>query len=109
MRSGPAARWIAPSTPPPPARWLFAALTMASTLTVVMSTRWSVIRPAPTSRASRSGSIRTGQRQAHVVPAESIRRAEREVDARVAASIGNVVQVALGIRLVEVDRRRYEL
>src|SRR5262245_53050981 len=36
-RSGPAARWIAPSTPPPPSRLVFAALTIASTSSVVMS------------------------------------------------------------------------
>src|SRR5208283_191434 len=36
-RSGPAARWMAPSTPPPPRRELLAALTMASTRRVVMS------------------------------------------------------------------------
>src|SRR5689334_22530438 len=36
-RSGPAARWIAPSTPPPPRSDVFAALTMASTPRVVMS------------------------------------------------------------------------
>jgi hypothetical protein len=35
--SGPAARWIAPSTPPPPASAEFAALTIASTSSVVMS------------------------------------------------------------------------
>src|SRR2546427_3850030 len=35
--SGPAARWIAPSTPPPPSSDEFAALTMASTESVVMS------------------------------------------------------------------------
>src|SRR6476660_7981687 len=34
---GPAARWIAPSTPPPPDRPLFAALTIASTSSVVIS------------------------------------------------------------------------
>ena len=37
MTVGPAARWIAPSTPPPPARALLAALTTASTLTCVIS------------------------------------------------------------------------
>src|ERR1700742_2759423 len=37
--SGPAARWIAPSTPPPPSSDEFAALTMASTARVVMSAR----------------------------------------------------------------------
>src|SRR6185369_9205752 len=41
--SGPAARWIAPSTPPPPSRDWLAALTMAST-----SSR--VISPSMTSR-----------------------------------------------------------
>lgn len=41
MRSeGPAARWMAPSTPPPPRREVLAALTMASTRRVVMSA-WS--------------------------------------------------------------------
>jgi hypothetical protein len=34
---GPAARWMAPSTPPPPSRLGLAALTMASTFKVVMS------------------------------------------------------------------------
>src|SRR6185437_4709073 len=37
---GPAARWIAPSTPPPPRRLEFAALTIASSASVVMSV-WS--------------------------------------------------------------------
>jgi len=37
--SGPAARWMQPSTPPPPSRDSFAALTMASTLIFVMSLR----------------------------------------------------------------------
>ena len=35
--AGPPARWIAPSTPPPPANRLFAALTRASTCWRVMS------------------------------------------------------------------------
>ena len=37
--SGPAARWIAPSTPPPPSSDELAALTIASTARVVMSSR----------------------------------------------------------------------
>lgn len=37
--SGPAARWMQPSTPPPPKRELFAALTIASTFIFVMSFR----------------------------------------------------------------------
>src|SRR5436190_8974230 len=36
-RSGPAARWIAPSTPPPPRSEVLAALTTASTCSAVMS------------------------------------------------------------------------
>src|SRR5437870_3560242 len=36
-RPGPAARWMAPSTPPPPSSELLAALTMASTSWTVMS------------------------------------------------------------------------
>src|SRR3954466_13722362 len=43
--SGPAARWIAPSTPPPPRSELLAALTMAST-------RWWVISPRMIARRS---------------------------------------------------------
>src|SRR6266702_3536509 len=35
--SGPAARWIAPSTPPPPSSDALAALTIASTCSLVMS------------------------------------------------------------------------
>ncbi|HEX6808646.1 MAG TPA: hypothetical protein VF118_11705 [Gemmatimonadaceae bacterium] len=35
--AGPARRWIAPSTPPPPARPPFAAFTIASVGMVVMS------------------------------------------------------------------------
>ena len=43
---GPAARWIAPSTPPPPSRFSLAALTIASASgSVVMSPRCSVMRP----------------------------------------------------------------
>src|SRR5262245_32470644 len=47
--SGPAARWIAPSTPPPPSSELLAALTIASVRWRVMSpcsTRIAVTRPA---------------------------------------------------------------
>jgi len=45
--SGPAARWIAPSTPPPPSSVVFAALTMASTRNVVMSARMTSSRAGP--------------------------------------------------------------
>ena len=45
--SGPAARWIAPQTPPPGASAEFAAFTIASTASVVMSAR----------RASRIGVV----------------------------------------------------
>src|SRR5438067_7376398 len=43
--SGPAARWMAPSTPPPPSSVGLAALTMASTGSSVMSPRVSRMRP----------------------------------------------------------------
>src|SRR5262249_22546789 len=42
MIPGPPARWIAPSTPPPPANRLLAALTMASVV-------WRVISPVTSS------------------------------------------------------------
>src|ERR1700687_3861412 len=42
--SGPAARWIAPSTPPPPSSEALAALTMASTISRVMSPSSTWIR-----------------------------------------------------------------
>src|SRR5215472_12217037 len=50
--SGPAARWIAPSTPPPPSSDVFAALTMASTLRVVMSATMTSNRAVPIWRAA---------------------------------------------------------
>src|ERR1700722_4264448 len=53
--SGPAARWIAPSTPPPPSRVLLAALTMASSASVVMSATQISRRVAPTSAMSSAG------------------------------------------------------
>src|SRR5215216_3705755 len=43
-RRGPPARWIAPSTPPPPRSELLAALTIASTRCAVMSPFTSRIR-----------------------------------------------------------------
>src|SRR3569833_1353361 len=43
-RPRPAARWMAPSTPPPPSRELFAALTIAPTSSCVISPRYSVTR-----------------------------------------------------------------
>src|SRR6478736_3859106 len=51
-RSGPAARWIAPSTPPPPSSERLAALTMASSASVVMSPTQTSIRAEPISAAS---------------------------------------------------------
>src|ERR1700722_6809276 len=53
--SGPAARWIAPSTPPPPSKLRLAALTMASTASVVISATQISIRVAPTSAMSSAG------------------------------------------------------
>src|ERR1700752_1724076 len=46
-RRRPAARWMAPSTPPPPARAELAALTTASTASVVMSPSTTSIRTLP--------------------------------------------------------------
>src|SRR3984885_8056625 len=54
-RSRPAARWIAPSTPPPPSKLRLAALTTASTASVVMSATQISIRAAPTSAVSSAG------------------------------------------------------
>src|SRR5262245_8507459 len=54
--SGPAARWIAPSTPPPPSSEVFAALTIASQSSVVMSATTMSSTVAPTS-AERSGGL----------------------------------------------------
>src|SRR5580693_1515517 len=53
--SGPAARWIAPSTPPPPSKLRLAALTMASTASVVISATQISSRAAPTSAMSSAG------------------------------------------------------
>src|SRR5205823_7099047 len=39
INCGPAARWIAPSTPPPPSSVVLAAFTIASTSSLVMSPR----------------------------------------------------------------------
>ncbi len=54
--AGPPARWIAPSTPPPPRIRLFAAFTTASTCCFVMSPRTALIvgtRPVCDGRAER--------------------------------------------------------
>src|SRR5215475_1600851 len=118
MISGPPARWTAPSTPPPPASELLAALTMASTSRVVMSALRSVIRPRPKARPSGPWGVCTGlaprvsatvaaaEPQAHVVTAKAERCAQRKVDAGLAAVVRHVIEVAVGVRLVEVDRRR---
>src|SRR2546430_17665353 len=45
---GPPARWIAPSTPPPPSSVVLAALTIASVACSVMSPRTSTSRVWPT-------------------------------------------------------------
>src|SRR5271157_4417430 len=55
---GPPARWMAPSTPPPPRREELAALTMASVVSLVMSAGpWSssVLPFEKVSRAAKSG------------------------------------------------------
>ena len=50
--SGPAARWIAPSTPPPPSSDSFAALTIASVVSAVMSPWTTSMHPRIDSMAS---------------------------------------------------------
>src|SRR4051794_28654632 len=61
--SGPAARWIAPSTPPPPSREALAALTIASTAIVVISPTTTLIRErASTGMALLPGVSRLSQR-----------------------------------------------
>src|SRR5689334_4642320 len=44
--AGPPLRWMAPSTPPPPSRVSFAALTIASTFCSVMSPSTTTTRPS---------------------------------------------------------------
>src|SRR4029077_17440548 len=109
MISGPPARWTAPSTPPPPASDWLAALTMASTGRVVMSTRCSVIRPEPMARSCASGAIDAAEAEAGVVAAKAERGAQCEINAGLATGVGDVVEVALRIGLFQVDRRRHEL
>src|SRR3954471_6336443 len=53
--SGPAARWMAPSTPPPPRRDSLAALTMASTSSCVMSPSMTSRRAMMLPVADRTG------------------------------------------------------
>src|SRR5437868_14249955 len=56
--AGPAARWMAPSTPPPPSRLEFAALTIASAATsVVMSPRCRLMLAASGARDVRVGKV----------------------------------------------------
>src|SRR5436190_9407994 len=65
-RPGPAARWMAPSTPPPPSSEALAALTMASTRSDVMSPRVSSSRsPTPPSSQARG---REGSAPAELPP-----------------------------------------
>src|ERR1035437_1964233 len=53
--SGPAARWMAPSTPPPPSSERLAALTIAPTSSVVMSATRISSRVSPISALSNGG------------------------------------------------------
>src|SRR3984893_6047731 len=109
MISGPPARWTAPSTPPPPASDWLAALTIASTGSVVMSARCSVIRPEPIARSSASGAIDPAEAEARVMAPEPEGGAQCEVNAGLAAVVGHVVEVALRVRLFQVDRGWHEL
>src|SRR3954465_5951863 len=58
--SGPAARWIAPSTPPPPRSDVLAALTIASTPSVVMS---ATMTSSPAPRIWRAAKIQPSGRR----------------------------------------------
>src|SRR5437868_30273 len=58
----PAARWIAPSTPPPPSNDEFAALTIASTFKVVMSARNAINLVAMLNFCSSHDKDQTGRR-----------------------------------------------
>src|ERR1700759_287510 len=53
--SGPAARWMAPSTPPPPSSDALAAVTIASTPSLVMSETMTSSRALPNWRAVMAG------------------------------------------------------
>src|SRR3989304_5528459 len=55
--AGPPARWIAPSTPPPPLSALLAALTMASAANAVMSPTTRARTAAPSERSARGGGM----------------------------------------------------
>src|SRR5208282_6752861 len=57
---GPAARWMAPSTPPPPRRETLAALTIASTRRVVISSRTALIVAYDSTARARIGEVHPG-------------------------------------------------
>ena len=61
MIDGPPRRWIAPSTPPPPASAAFPALTIASATNVVMSPRVNARMRSPTRSSSIRGTPPAGQ------------------------------------------------
>ena len=60
--AGPAARWIAPSTPPPPRSDEFAAFTIASTISCVISPRTTSSRTGARMPHGRSIETPTGER-----------------------------------------------
>src|SRR5207249_10005149 len=78
--SGPPARWMAPSTPPPPSSVVLAAFTIASVACAVMSPRTSsTVAPAHSRRRTLPGYHR-GPRQA-IVSCVLARRALQATDA----------------------------
>ena len=70
---GPAAAWIAPSTPPPPSSAEFAALTMASTRSVVMSPRTASRVTTHPRYAARSTRCAPAYGEAAWAPAQPVR------------------------------------
>ena len=76
--SGPAARWMAPSTPPPPSSDVLAALTIASSASVVMSASRAVIG------AAMIGSVSDSQRVGATVGGRRARGAEWRPQCRIA-------------------------
>src|SRR5688572_1485264 len=76
--SGPPAPWIAPSTPPPPMRLEFAALTIASTCSCVRSPCASSSRALPRLRASEGGTVKRRRREEALATSSRARPLARE-------------------------------
>src|ERR1700722_18375792 len=113
-RSRPAARCIAPSTPPPPSRLRLAALTMASTASVVMSATQISIRVAPTSAMSSAGTsgiktslsrpfgLRFGRQIHRALDADIVEMlVQKTPGGALAADMQHVEEIVVGRKLAE--------